>query len=96
MQQPAEINVFEFSWDERNEQHCARHEVTPMLGEEIKDGVPKFFLNDPGRTGTHMMIGPDRSGRFWTIVIKPTSETGVWRPITGWPSDNAEIQKYNA
>jgi hypothetical protein len=95
MQGSLEISVFEFSWDERNERHCARHQVTPVLVEEIKDGAPKFFENDPGKAGTHMMIGPDGSGRFWTIVIKPSGETGVWRPITGWPSDSAEIRKYN-
>jgi len=95
MQDPCEIQVFEFEWDERNETHCAAHQLTPVVAEEVKNSLPKFFLNDPGRTGTHIMIGPDLSGRFWTIVIRPSSAHGLWRPITGWPSDRAEVLKYN-
>lgn len=95
MQDPCEIQVFEFEWDERNEAHCAGHGVTPITAQEVKDGLPKFFLNDPGKTGTHIMVGPDSGRRYWTIVIKPTGEPGLWRPITGWPSDKAEIVKYN-
>ena len=57
--------------------------------------VSKFFENDPGKTGTHIMIGPDAAGRCWTIVIQPTAQRGHWKPITGWPSDKAELGKYN-
>lgn len=96
MQHFSEIDVFEFEWDERNEGHCARHGVGPLTAEEVKDGIPKFFENDPGKTGTHMMIGPDAAGRYWTIVIRPSSERGRWRPITGWSSDKAELKKYNS
>jgi hypothetical protein len=40
------------------------------------------------------MIGPNDDGRFWTIVLASISED-VWRPITGWPSTNTEIRRYN-
>ena len=96
MQDPCEIEVYEFEWDDRNELHCARHSVTPVTAEEVKDGVPKFFANDPEKAGTHIMIGPDFAGRCWTIAIKPTGEPGRWRPITGWPSDRAEVKRYNS
>lgn len=89
------IEVSEFEWDERNEEHCAQHKLTPATVEEVKDGLPKFFLNDPGKTGTHIMIGPDRGGKCWTIVILPVGKRGLWRAITGWPSTRTEIMKYN-
>jgi hypothetical protein len=94
-QGPCEIEVFEFDWNDQNEGHCARHGLTPVTAEEVKDGSPKFFENDPGKTGTHIMIGPDAAGRYWTIPIKPTGAPGQWRPITGWPSDKAELRRYN-
>lgn len=42
-----------------------------------------------------MMIGPDRSGRLWTVIILETEIEGRWRPITGWRSDKPEILRYN-
>lgn len=95
MQPPANIKVREFEWDEENLEHLRPHGVTLELAEEIKDGAPLFFLNRPGRGGTHMMIGPDDSGRFWTIILVEAGAEGRWRPITGWPSDNPEIRWYN-
>ena len=94
MQDPCDIQVFEFEWDEVNEPHCARHDLTPVTVQEVKDSRPKFFLNDPGKTGTHIMIGPDSMGRYWTIVIKPGGKAGLWWPVTGWPSERDEIMKY--
>lgn len=95
MQELLEIEVWEFEWDEDNESHCARHGVTPSVAEEVKGGTPLFFRNKRKRTGTHMMIGPDVGGRFWTVVILETSVEGRWRPITGWPSDTPELRRYN-
>ena len=95
MQHSVEIDVVDFRWDEGNLAHCARHDVTPVVVVEVKDRAPQFFLNDPGQPGSPFMIGPDASGRFWTIIILPAENVGEWKAITGWPSDNAEIRKYN-
>lgn len=96
MQPPAEIKVWEFDWDEENLTHCELHEVTPELAQEVMNASPMFFLNRPGKTGTHIMIGPDANRRFWTIILLETPTEGLWRPITGWPSTNTEIAWYNA
>lgn len=98
MQHDEPITVFTFRWDdgpEGNLAHCARHEVTPVVVIQVYERSPLFFLNDPGKTGTHVMIGPDANGRFWTTIIAPTSDEGEWKPITGWPSTNTEIRRYN-
>lgn len=95
MQPPEEIDVWEFEWDENNEGHAAAHGVTPSVAEEVKERSPLFFRNKPGRSGTHMMIGPDAVGRFWTVILWATGTRGRWRPITGWPSDDPELAWYN-
>jgi uncharacterized DUF497 family protein len=95
MQEPVYIGVSEFEWDEENESHCARHGVTPLVVEEVKDADPLFFPNKAGKTGTHMMIGPDASGRRWTIIILAGAHEGRWRAITGWPSYRPELELYN-
>jgi len=86
----------EFEWDERNERHAAAHGVTPSLVIEVADTQPRFFPNSPGagRSGSHLMIGPDARGRFWTVVLLDVSYER-WRPITGWPSTNTEIRLYS-
>ena len=94
MQVEAEINVERFKWESENLAHCARHDVTPVVASDVKDGAPLFFLNDPDKTGSHVMVGPDSSDRFWTIIISPTENDGEWKPITGWPSTRTEITRY--
>jgi hypothetical protein len=92
---PDAIQIEEVEWDEHNEAHAARHDITPWLVDDILDGRPLFFPNLPGRSGTHKMIGPSREGRFWTVIIVEVAE-GRWRPITGWPSDKPEVELYKA
>ncbi len=91
-----EIEVNGFEWDEKNETHSARHQVTPIIAAEVLCGTPLFFRGRPRRTATHMMIGPALDGRFWTVHILETAKPGIWRPITGWPSTEREIRLYRS
>jgi len=62
---------------------------------EVLDGDPRFFDNEPGKTGTHKMVGSVRDGRYWTIILLESDPIRhVWRPITGWPSDEKEQQAW--
>ena len=95
MQPRAKIKVWEFEWDDNNMEHCAVHGVTPTVAESVKGELPSFFENRPGKTGTHVMIGPDHTGAFWTVILLTTALEGRWRPITGWPSERDEVELYN-
>jgi len=83
-----------FDWDNDNLTHAARHGVTPDVVQQVAVNEPKLFANSgKGRSGSHLMVGPDDTGRFWSVVLlELTSE--LWRPITGWPSTNNEIRRY--
>ncbi len=90
---PGEIREFEF--DDRNLRHLASHEIDANLVLDILTGEPVIAVNEPrhNRSGSHLMIGPSAMGRYWTIVIiEVDSEAGVWRPITGWPSTQKELE----
>lgn len=92
-----ELFIEEWEWDERNIEHLAKHDITPEL---IEDGIwserPLFIRNKPDRAATHLMIGPDRGGAFWTICIRQVGdEPGLWRAITGWRSVPREVQWYH-
>jgi hypothetical protein len=87
-----------FEWDESNLYHMlveSPHGLGPDLCEEIKDDSPKLIPNRQraGRSGSHLMVGPDKEGRFWTVVLLDRSR-GLWRPITGWPSTANESRLY--
>ncbi len=86
--------VQELEWDEVNEEHAWAHGLTPTIAEEVLTNTPIFLRNKKGLAGTHLVVGPDRHGRFWTFSILPTRRSGVWRPITGWPSSKGEVVRY--
>jgi hypothetical protein len=98
MQHAEQLRVVTFRWDDGpsgNLEHCALHKLTPTVVCEVHGRAPLLFLNDPDKTGSHVMVAPDARGRFWTVIILPTAEPGEWKPITGWPSTKSEIRRYN-
>jgi hypothetical protein len=90
------IDVREVRWDWRVVRHGRRHALYPYIGQAVMAIAPRYFENKPGRRGSHVAVGPDRTGRFWTISIERLEEEGVWRAVTGWPSKKSEIAEYNA
>jgi hypothetical protein len=57
--------------------------------------APRFFLNLPGRGGTHVVIGPDREGQFCYISMVEVTP-GRWRPVTGWKLGRRAERLYNS
>jgi hypothetical protein len=86
---PAEIVVGDLSWDHsegRNVDHLAQHGVTPADVSSLLDYKPLFFLNLPGRSATHLMIGRDQRGRSLLVALARTRDENVWYPVTAWQS----------
>ncbi len=93
---PDHVLIRDFQFDERNLAHMRRK---PGLDAnrvwEVWVGEPVVFMNREGRSGTHMMVGPDAVGRVWTVIlVLVDDEVGLWRPITGWPSVRKEIEAW--
>jgi hypothetical protein len=89
------IRVQYLEWDEENEEYVWRHRLTPNSADRVLHNRPIFVPNKRRRAGTHLMIGPDESGQFWTVSLRPTGTPGVWRPITGYPSSRGENARHN-
>ena len=90
--------ILGLEWDDDNLRHIlveSPHGLTRLLVETVKDTAPLLFINEPreGRSGTHVMIGPDADGRFWTVILLDRG-LGIWRAITGWPSTKSEMSLY--
>jgi hypothetical protein len=89
-----EIVVRDFEWDDENRDHAGRHGLTEAIAHMVLTMRPLFFPNKRGRRAAIMMIGPAIYGEFWTIPIVESDEDGIWRPITGWPSEVGEVNLY--
>jgi hypothetical protein len=50
----------------------------------------------PVDTAEFAVVGPNEErNRMWTLLFATSSQRGDWlRPVTGWPSDNAEITEW--
>jgi hypothetical protein len=91
-----ELFIEEWEWDDNNIEHLAARGITPeLIEEEIWLEAPKYNTNRKGRTASHLMVGPDRSGALWTIcILQVDEEPALWRAITGWRSKQHEAQWY--
>jgi uncharacterized DUF497 family protein len=90
----------EFEWDDRNlrhfEENYEERHISPEIVRQVAERAPKLFPNQPGegRSGSHLMVGPDREDRLCTVILLELGGER-WRPITGWPSTNTEVSAYH-
>ncbi len=85
-----------WEWDDNNIEHLATHGLTPeLIEDEIWLEAPKYIANRQGRSASHLMVGPDRFGRMWTVCILQVDDDPVtWRASAGWRSKPHEAQWY--
>ena len=84
------IDAWDLDADGGNVEHLEANGVTVEILDQVAEEQPRFRANKKHRAATHQMIGPDRGGRMWVICIRE-KEPFIWRPITGWEADQAEI-----
>ena len=90
--QPWEAEGFE--WDDENKRKIARHHIWEWEVEEVFWNWPIWAPNKKGRAGDRLMVGETDGGRKLTIPVQVKPITRQLRPITGWPSSQAELSKY--
>ena len=79
-----EIEAFE--WDENNETKIARR-IDPA---EMLENPHTIIRNKNRRAGTYRLIGRSLGGRVITVVLVPTGQPEIWRPVSAWLSDSEE------
>jgi hypothetical protein len=91
-----ELYIEGWDWDDGNIDHLALRGISPeLIEDEVWLEAPRYLANRKGRSASHLMVGPDSGGRFWTICILQVEEDpAFWRAITGWQSKPHEIQWY--
>ncbi len=61
-------HVFRLVWDDWNEEHIARHNVTPIEVAEVTANRP---FTTRGRKDRYRVIGQTGAGRLLTVIVAP-------------------------
>jgi uncharacterized protein len=85
------IVVNRLEWDEYNIAHIARHKITPEEVQEVCDSEP---VERKGHKGRIFLIGTTKKGRMLTVILNPTDQEALYRPITAYDASKTSIQEY--
>jgi hypothetical protein len=73
----ADIAVEGLEFPDFNLPKLAGHEVTPGNVLDVLENDPDFFKNLPGRSGSHVMLGPTKEGRFFFVVLAASATPAI-------------------
>jgi uncharacterized DUF497 family protein len=74
------MKILELEWDDRNEEHIARHRVSQEEVEEVCFGF-HGIRRERGRR--YVLSGQTDSGRYLNVVVESIGK-GRFRPITAF------------
>ncbi|MDQ6833914.1 MAG: BrnT family toxin [Chloroflexota bacterium] len=77
-------------WDDWNEGHIARHNVTPAEVEEVTANRP---FTTRGRKDRYRLIGQTDSGRLLTVIVAPRG-SGIAYVLTAREATREERRAY--
>lgn len=92
-------DIIGLEWDEQNEEHIEEHIAAWLIEDLIEGGDWFAFRNDRWHPPEHrLFVGRTPAGVFIIAVLRQPSveRSGIWRPITGWRSTEAERNRYRA
>ena len=79
------MEVLEFEWDEANIEKVARRGYDPDQLDSVLEGRVALLKNKSDRAGTHRVVGRTGAGALVTVILRPTTTVGRWRPVNAWP-----------
>ncbi len=80
--------------DDENEEHLARHGITPLEMYQVFVNEPTFRPNKKGLTAAWLMLGDTDGGRALTIAVRCLETQRRLRPITGWDSTVGDLTRW--
>lgn len=88
------MEVERLEWWPDNIAKLHEHRISPREVDSILVADDWVVATQPDYPDQLRMIGPTTAGRLLTIVLAPTEEPAVWRPVTGWDAAISEIAYY--
>ncbi len=89
---PRDAEDLEF--DETNEAHLARHNITATEVVQVWLDEPIYVPNKKGMAAAWLMLGDTAGGRSLTIAVITLEVVLRLRPITGWNSTAGELTRW--
>jgi hypothetical protein len=86
------LELTELEWHYNTVRYIRKHGGSIRVCREVMEGSPRF-VPQQGRRGSHLMIGPDKQGRIWTVAIHYIGD-GRAAPVTCWPSNSSQMRWY--
>lgn len=90
-----QVEIDYLDWNDDNEDHIRRH-VDPHDVQELFESrnwiLARNKRNQPGQR--LRMIGQTIGGAYLTVIVSPTSDDRIWRPVTAYLSEWREIHLF--
>lgn len=86
------LEIYFLMWDDENEQHFARHSITPREVRQMLSNQHVIGQNVKGGENRILLVGRTNGGRILAVSLESTHDAGTWRPVTGWPAKKNEAK----
>ncbi|WP_371781682.1 hypothetical protein [Streptosporangium subroseum] len=86
------MRIEEIMWDDWNEEHIARHEVSPAEVEQVAFTRP--LRAKRMRNGIYAVYGQTDAGRYLTVFLAPRPSNAYY-PVTARNMNQNERKQYS-
>ena len=90
------MEIEQLRWDGGNEPHLRTHGIGRADVEDLVFWGTWVRARNTRYPNQIRIIGYTPAGRWLTIALERTEMPGAWRPITGWPTTEREIDYFAA
>jgi hypothetical protein len=94
---PSRPRITTLEWDDANEAHIEEHIDAGYVEELLLGGDWVAYKNPPPHPPEYIkVIGRTPEGIAVTAIVesKEYKHVGLWRPVTAWPAEDYEINRY--
>lgn len=81
-------------WMEANEEKLAGHGISRVEVEDMIYWGRWEAVTNARYPGQIRVIGYTTRNRWLTVAMERGHERTIWRPVTGWPSMDTEVNMY--
>jgi len=85
------IVIRELIWDDWNTAHIAKHDIIP---DKVQEVCNSNRVEREAYEQRIFLIGPTKNGRMLSVVLEPTENPDVYKPITAFNASKRSIQDY--